>query len=109
MPGREYRISAEEARRIIDSIGEPFRPNDRLSKAINRKFSAWARSADWLEAMASHRARAIEQRRAGYDLSWTEYGFARMCAMRPVSGLAKADMLANAQRCVNRIDELRGL
>lgn len=104
----EYRLSAEEFRRIIDSLGEPFHPNYKLAKAISRKFGAWTRSVDWLEAMASHRERAVLQRRAGHDLSWTEYGFARMCAMRPVSGLARADMLAQAQICVNRVEEMRG-
>lgn len=61
---------------------------------------------DWLTAMAHHRPHAIEQRRAGYDLSWTEYGFAKLCAMRPVSGLARADMLAQAQICLTRVEAL---
>jgi hypothetical protein len=62
---------------------------------------------DWLEVMAQRRPAAAAQKRQfpRTDLSYTEYGFARLCAMRPSARLVQCDMLALASRCVTTVEQ----
>lgn len=56
---------------------------------------------DLLLTVAQYRPEAADLRRRQpeFDLAYTYYGSTRLRAMRPVSGLARADMLAAAARC----------
>jgi hypothetical protein len=65
---------------------------------------------DWLEVMAQLRARMAATLRQYPDtnVSFTEYGFARLCAMRPKAArLRQCDMLAMAARCVGAVEAMR--
>lgn len=55
----------------------------------------------WRDPLYALRDERNSFRRSGGD-RWAKLGYqhARLRAMRPVSGLAQADMLANATRCV---------
>lgn len=65
---------------------------------------------DSLEAMRQLRPLAVRFLQSGRpmaQLDYTFYGSTRLRAMRPVSGLAKADMLANSTRLATAVDRLR--
>lgn len=65
---------------------------------------------DWLEVMAQLRPRmaATLKQYPDTNVDFTEYGFARLCAMRPKAArLRQCEMLAKAARCVAASEELR--
>jgi len=99
--------TGESSRRAGGRYTGPSRVNDAIQRMaslrsfyLSRKRIEAARPADWVPSIFSPREQSAKD-------AYIDYMNARMRAMRPCSGLAQADMLAMAARCVNRIGEMR--
>ncbi len=69
--------------------------------------AAEAAFAVWLEADRRKQQHLTKHRTADVSECRHRYEIARLRAMRPVSRIAQAEMLALASRCVNRLDGMR--